>query len=175
MRRLVLFIIALSFFVGPVLAAGPTWQYFIHPKPAVSVLPRSTAMDLVGQIGGEAVAAPTVDWEFHPTITLTATSFRNKPGAGQELEILSAAGPALTLQHTTVVNGSNHADYSVNLALLLDGHTTASPAINPAIALTFGVVNNIVNIGVGHDLVQRSDGLGRTFILVGVGINLTNN
>ena len=97
-----------------------TWDYFFHPR-------------LNGLTLSE-VTAP-FEWQFHPTLTINATCVR--PGLGgvsTDVEFLSAAGPALTLQHTGVaLDGSNYADYSANLSLLLSGSTLCSRTLNEAV------------------------------------------
>jgi hypothetical protein len=82
-------------------------------------------------------------------------------GGQADVQFLTAAGPALTLQHTSIADdGSNHADYSGNLVLLLSGHTEGSPTINPAIAVTAGFLNNVINVGGYHYVAHILDEAG---------------
>jgi hypothetical protein len=144
-------------------SSAATWDYFFHARK-------------VGLKLGATTTSP--EWMFKPTFTIDATSIRpgTHPGVQTDESFLSAAGPALTLQHTILQpDGTNYADYSGNIALLLTGQTNNGPSIVPAVAVTAGILNNIVNVGGGYDLQTRDDGLSRFFVLVSLGVNLTNN
>ena len=161
MKRLVA-LLALVFVMFSI-SQAQTWDYFFHPR-------------LNGLTLSE-VTAP-FEWQFHPTLTINATCVRPSiaSGVSSDVEFLSAAGPALTLQHTGIApDGSNYADYSANLSLLLSGSTNSSPSIVPALAVTAGLFNNALEVGGGVDLVKRNDGLSRFFVLVSLGVNITNN
>jgi len=162
MRRIVLLFV--TFVTITMLGQAQSWDYFWKPRHVgVKIL---------------TGAAPTYAWLFKPTFTVSATCIRPTTisGGSADAQFLSAAGPALTLQHTSVLpDGSDYADYSANLVLLVAGSTSISPTFRPAAALTIGALNNIVNVGGGYDLMAREDGLSQWFILVSIGVNLTNN
>jgi hypothetical protein len=125
-----------------------------------------------------AVGLGGVIWEFKPTVQVSATSIRaGATGADPMLvTFLSAAGPALTLQKTVQdANGVNYAQYSGSLAFLVTGRTDEGPTFQPAVALTVGFLNNIVQLGAGYELTAVNPSRQRIFGLLSIGVNLTNN
>ena len=138
-----------------------TWDYFFHPR----------------QNKGTLALGSVSEWQFHPTFTISATWIRpGLSGTPANYQFLSAAGPALTLQHTKALeDGSNYADYSVNLVFLLSGESSTEPLFKSAVALAGGFFNNVIELGVGYDITKRTDNLSRIFFLVSVGVNLSNN
>ena len=181
MKRLIALLILV--FVMLNTSQSQTWDYFFHPRPPIEMT--QPILDRDGnQISGPdgmvfrvATYVP-IEWQFHPTLTINATCVRPSiaSGVSSDVEFLSAAGPALTLQHTgSAPDGSNYADYSANLSLLLSGSTNSSPSIVPALAVTAGLFNNALEVGGGVDLVKRSDGLSQFFVLISIGVNITNN
>jgi len=95
-RAILIGLIALT----PLQAVAGPWTYFTHPRP-------TRVYGLTAGTGG-------TDWEFKPTAMISGTQIRNGT-----TDVLSAAGPALTLQRTTInPDGSNPASFSVSAALL---------------------------------------------------------
>lgn len=161
-------IVAVLFLLLVVSVAAPaqTWENFWHPRPHAEA---NHAFRMVS-------ATPYL-WEFKPSFSVSASSFRpGENGTATLASFLSAAGPALTLQRTsTALDGSNYADFSVSLVLLVTGNSVDAPTLRPAVGLVGGVLNNLVNLGVGYDLAKRTDGYKQFFFLVSIGVNLTNN
>jgi hypothetical protein len=155
-------------------AQAQTWEYFWHPRnnvEATKLMYQKAALPL------EQVNSP-FEWMFKPTFQVSATAIRPviTAGATGGISTLSAAGPALTLQHTGVAaDGSNYADYSFNTVFLMTSDNNSTPFFKPLVAITVGMYNNVVNVGAGYDIFARDDGLSRFAILISIGVNLTNN
>lgn len=93
-----------------------------------------------------------------------------------DVGFLNGAGPALVFQHATLAaDGSNYADYSVCLALLITGSTDQSPALEPSVALTVGFLNNLLQLGPVYTLTGPLPTANRFGLVIIFGVNLTQN
>lgn len=165
MRRL-LAVAALVIVFGSI-SPAQTWDNFFHPRPPIE---RTEMIALTQE--------STFIWEFKPTFTVVATSFRSSMVEGKSFDVglFSGAGPALTLQKSgQYADGTNYALYSFSAAFIMTGNTQADPNFQPAVVVQAGLLNNIINIGAGHDLVTRTDTKNGWFFVMSVGVNITNN
>ena len=147
-----------------------SWAYFFNPRPHLEVIQ--------SEYYGLPKAATLVEWQFHPTLQLSATQIRpGLNGNTTQAKFFSAVGPAITLQKTTYADdGTNYAQFSINASLLLNGITpNEAPVFTPQLALMAGVLNNTLNFGPGYSFVDRQDGYSRWCLFISIGINLTNN
>lgn len=161
MKRIALLAVLVLVVVGA--AQAQTWQNFWHPRPKAPVV-----------MGVAVTTTPIL--EFKPEFMVSATQFYKGADGSFQSSFLSAAGPALLLQSShQLPDGTNYADYSGSLALLLRGSSQSSPTFQPAAALMIGFLNNLVQVGGGYTLVAPVGGEGRAFGLLAIGINLTQN
>jgi hypothetical protein len=116
--------------------------------------------------------------EFKPTFHVVATKISKSADPSKTFDVgtLDAAGPALTVQSSHQnPDGQNYADYSASIVLLLSGNSGQSPEFVPAVALTAGFFNNIVELGGGYQISSQIAQPQKWFFLVSIGINLFNN
>jgi hypothetical protein len=153
MKRLLVVLLLSVAFIG---TASAQFEYLLSPRPLPPVtFPHATGIDRVQQAALDQVPN---GWFFQATAEVAVTEVRVGINGNTTIAtFLDAFGPALSYEHLTVKNGLNYADYSVSLAALLHGQTNQVPVFTPEVALTFGVANNLIQLGPGWDLVQRAD------------------
>lgn len=143
-----------------------TFEYFFKARPKMPVFGSNT-MSLVPGAPGESRSW----WEFKPTFQVSAWKISKSEVPGKTLEStwLDAAGPGLTFQHATQnLNGENYADYAVSVVVLMSGSSVKAP--NIALAVPFGLFNNLIQVGPGYDFSGS-----KVFGIINVGVNISNN
>ena len=170
-RILILTALALLVSTG---AQAQTWDYFFHHRPAIerAVLgpdnvPRATL----------APASPFI-YAFVPSfhVIATAVRFSNDPSKSLVTSVLNGVGPGLTLAHMGQnADGSNYADWTATLSVIPSMDPQYDPNFQPMIALEAGVLNSLLNIGVGLDINKRIDTKSQVCIFFSLAVLPTLN
>lgn len=116
------------------------------------------------------------EWLFSPMLTLPAIklSKSDDPNVSYDTSILSGIGGGISLNHVYVDKKEKReseqikSDYSVGLSALV--MTNESNRLDTSLALSFGMLNNNIMIGVGYDLGETTK-KERHYFLLGFGVN----
>lgn len=118
-------------------------------------------------------------WELKPIAQIPAIKIVESTRDDAELDafILASAGGGVTIQRTIVKDGKNYASFSWSpFTFLLSGDTSKDGSVlDLSWVSTFGVLNNIIQVGVGRDFGTVPNDRSRWFLVLSAGVNLTNN